>query len=501
MERPESGHDPKTIQLIVTPGFQTPQWLLSQIPSCDGLFQSPSQTPPSTCGKATFMGYKEGGDSTELPLAWNPVYKSAFQTFLGALAARYGSNPAFVAIAVAGPTAASAEMILPNDNNTPAQAQLGGILPNDMWRQLVAFHYNGMTAYQKSDQGIIDEWNAAIDMYGAIFSGVTLVATVGNGLPNLGPTGFAIPPAFSSDCGKPDMDCAAETTILSHFVDPTVGRANAKATQTSGMEASRADQPNLSVGGVKRLSQSTALSTAPTVQILGGAQFNTSFSDNTYNTLKEGCTSTFPPTSSEAPAGCIPSACTAQACPVACVPQACLAPGITPADLASFKTVNKAAKNLIPSEQAEYNVLSVYCDGTAAASSFGGTQGAAPLNYLQIYSPDVLYAEANVNAPAQVVETGGGASVMMSAQDLLNRASQKLLEISEPAAAITSVGLGVSSTHIGSFLQGQTTAAYTVFIQNSGSGATTGIVSGTDTLPAGLTATAINGPGCEELPG
>src|ERR1700687_1166514 len=46
---------PKTVQLIVTPGFQTPQWVLSQIPTCDTLFQSPRQTPPSTCGKATFV--------------------------------------------------------------------------------------------------------------------------------------------------------------------------------------------------------------------------------------------------------------------------------------------------------------------------------------------------------------------------------------------------------------------------------------------------------------
>jgi Resolvase, N terminal domain len=81
---------PKTIQLIVTPGFQTPQWVLDQIPTCDGLFQSPRQTPPSTCGKATFVGFGEGGDGTELPMPWNPLYKSSWKTFLTALAARYG---------------------------------------------------------------------------------------------------------------------------------------------------------------------------------------------------------------------------------------------------------------------------------------------------------------------------------------------------------------------------------------------------------------------------
>jgi uncharacterized protein (TIGR03437 family) len=92
---------------------------------------------------------------------------------------------------------------------------------------------------------------------------------------------------------------------------------------------------------------------------------------------------------------------------------------------------NVPPKYLIPPEQAAYNVLRDYFDGTPAASSFGGTQGAAPLNYLQIYSPDIQYAEVNVNAPAQVVETGG-VSVSMSAQDLLNLASQKLFQIAEP---------------------------------------------------------------------
>jgi len=52
---------------------------------------------------------------------------------------------------------------------------------------------------------------------------------------------------------------------------------------------------------------------------------------------------------------------------------------------------------------------------------------------LQIYASDFLYADAHVQAPQQVVETGG-ASVSTSAEDLLNLASQKLLEIAEPAS-------------------------------------------------------------------
>jgi hypothetical protein len=422
----------KTIQLIVTPGFNSPAWVLDQIPSCDGLFESPVQTPPSTCGTATFTGYQEGGDSTSLPLPWHPVYKSAWQTFLTALAARYASNPVLVSIAVAGPTAASVEMTTASSSTaTNPQMPFPGvsISPNDMWRQLLAFQYPGMAAYQNSDQAFIDEWDNAIDLFGQIFSGVTLVATTGAGLPNFNQN-FAPPPAaLSGDCPSPDMECAAVATILSYFMQPTVGGANAKASQTSGMEASRAADPDTGVAGARLLSELTAQFTSPSAQVLGGAQFNTRFS---LATLQEGCTSTFPPDSSDTPPACTdPSAATGMLSP-ACIPQACLAPGITPATVAGYKNFNAVpAADLIPPEQAEYNVLNVYFNGTPVASAFGATPGAAPLNYLQIYYQDIQYAQMNVNAPGQVVETSG-VTVSMTPQDLLNLASQKLTEIAEP---------------------------------------------------------------------
>ena len=89
---------PKTIQFIVTPGFNSPPWMLNELTSCDGLFQTPAQTPPSTCGKVTFLGYQETADGSVFPLPWNSTYKSAWQTFLTALSARYLSNPAFVSM-------------------------------------------------------------------------------------------------------------------------------------------------------------------------------------------------------------------------------------------------------------------------------------------------------------------------------------------------------------------------------------------------------------------
>ncbi len=446
---------PKTVQLVPLPGFHTPPWVLSQIPSCDSLFKTPAQTPQSNCGQATFWNFTEGPQDVPraLPMPWDPVYKSAWRTFLIALAARYQANPAFVSISVAGPTASSEEMILPINANTPRQDN--GYLPNEMWLKLLVFHYPGDTAYQKSDQAFINEWNKAIDMYGEIFSGVTLVATTGNGLPDLSATGFAPPPAaFAADCPTPDMDCAAETTILAYFVKPTVGGANAKAVQEDGMKAAgRGGHFDLGVSGIKLVSQSTAQLTAPTAQILGGLQFAKSFANFT---LEEGCTSKFPPDASDLPAGCsIPYCNTTQGCiPAACIPQACLAPGVTQADLASFSVLSQVpGKDLLSKEQAAYNVLGWYFDGTPVASSFGGTPGTVPLNYLQIYDADFLYAAAQANTPATVVRPDG-TTFSTTAQDLLNLASQALSLIGEPALlpAITSGGIVPGTIQPGEWL-------------------------------------------------
>ena len=55
--------------------------------------------------------------------------------------------------------------------------------------------------------------------------------------------------------------------------------------------------------------------------------------------------------------------------------------------------------------------------------------------------------------------------------------------------------LTVNKSHVGNFTQGQVGATYTLTATNSGTGATSGTVTVTDTLPSGLTATAISGTG------
>jgi hypothetical protein len=228
-----------------------------------------------------------------------------------------------------------------------------------------------MSAYQNSDQAFIDEWDAAIDMYGEIFPGLTIVATTGSGLIDF-VTGdsFPVPTDVSGERGRPDMDCAAEAAILSHFIDPLVDLLNAKSTQTSGLEAIRASNVNLGDVGVKFLSLETENYSFPSAQILGGFQFNTSVANNP---SKQG--------------------------------------------------------NSPEVEQALFNVLQVVFTNTPVGSPYCEPQSGSPLNYLQIYYPDFQYAESNGNAP---VTEGTCGSTSVSAQTELNTASEQLLGIAEP---------------------------------------------------------------------
>jgi uncharacterized repeat protein (TIGR01451 family) len=59
----------------------------------------------------------------------------------------------------------------------------------------------------------------------------------------------------------------------------------------------------------------------------------------------------------------------------------------------------------------------------------------------------------------------------------------------------STVDLAITTTHFGNFSQGDTGDAYTITVANSGNLASTGPITVTDALPAGLTATTIGGIG------
>src|SRR5207248_2228545 len=66
---------------------------------------------------------------------------------------------------------------------------------------------------------------------------------------------------------------------------------------------------------------------------------------------------------------------------------------------------------------------------------------------------------------------------------------------SDPTTILHGPGLIISKGHQPEFLFGQIGAAYTITVENAGDAPTSGLVTVVDTLPAGLTATAIEGAG------
>jgi uncharacterized repeat protein (TIGR01451 family) len=66
---------------------------------------------------------------------------------------------------------------------------------------------------------------------------------------------------------------------------------------------------------------------------------------------------------------------------------------------------------------------------------------------------------------------------------------------SDPTTVNGVPDLTIAKSHVGNFTQGQVGASYSITATNSGTAATSGTVTVTDTLPSGLTATAISGAG------
>jgi hypothetical protein len=348
----------KTIQLILVPGFGTPSWVLDELTLCNedvpatattgrrggraeggrgegrrGSAPAPARASAAagsaTCGKAMFENSEGRANAQQqlLPMPWNPAYKNYWKAFLTKVAARYGTNEAFVSIAVAGPTAESVEIILPRAGN-----QL------ERWAQLLEGAYRD-ASYHRSDKAFVEEWDAAITMFDKVFQNVTLIVTRGSGLLS-----------FTHGQGE-----AAQAEIMTSFARHRVG-SNAKATQTSGLKACR--ETVAGIRGVKEMAADGSFSP----RVLGGAQFDTSFSQK--------------------PA--------AEGCADSCEAAAPVCRDVTP-------------------QQALVNVLKNYFDGTPAGDQFGAVKGKAPMSYLQIYAPDFIYA-----------------ATQPAVQALLERASQRL---------------------------------------------------------------------------
>ncbi|MCC7001605.1 MAG: DUF11 domain-containing protein, partial [Gemmatimonadaceae bacterium] len=97
----------------------------------------------------------------------------------------------------------------------------------------------------------------------------------------------------------------------------------------------------------------------------------------------------------------------------------------------------------------------------------------------------LLVSNSQANSIIYVAPLGGGASTNLGAQGF---------DIGD-LGSMLAVDLRITKTHTGNFTQGQTNAQYVLTVRDSGNLATTGVVTVTDTLPAGLTPTAATGTG------
>lgn len=115
--------------------------------------------------------------------------------------------------------------------------------------------------------------------------------------------------------------------------------------------------------------------------------------------------------------------------------------------------------------------------GSNAVSLAGGTIGATGNCSFSVNVTGIAGGVQN-NTTSAVTSTEGGTGGTASA-----------------SVTVLAPDLTITKSHSGNFTQGQTGAAYTLTVTNSGAAPTTGTVTVTDTLPAGLTATAIAGTG------
>jgi uncharacterized repeat protein (TIGR01451 family) len=104
------------------------------------------------------------------------------------------------------------------------------------------------------------------------------------------------------------------------------------------------------------------------------------------------------------------------------------------------------------------------------------------------YPPLTLTVNVANNAAASIINTatvGGGGDV-----NPVNNTASDPTTVNPAAPDLT-----IAKTHVGNFTQGQFGATYTITVSNGGTLATSGTVTVTDALPAGLTATGIAGAG------
>ncbi len=138
-------------------------------------------------------------------------------------------------------------------------------------------------------------------------------------------------------------------------------------------------------------------------------------------------------------------------------------------------------------------VGAVSCSGPAGLTcAYDNITGAVTISGL----PVTLTSGQTISITLSYTAPANGAVTIGSAISTATTDSNPGNNTASSTTTITALAdLTIAKTHTGNFTQGQTGATYSITVTNSGAGSTTGLVTVTETPPAGLTVTGLSGTG------
>src|SRR5436309_10142825 len=131
-------------------------------------------------------------------------------------------------------------------------------------------------------------------------------------------------------------------------------------------------------------------------------------------------------------------------------------------------------------------------------TAIGGTGWTCVLGTLTCTRSDALAAGLSYPAITLTVDVANNAAASITNTASVSGGGQTNTSndsATDPSTVNQLPDLTIAKSHSGNFTQGQTGATYSITVTNSGLAATSGTVTVTDTLPGGLTASAIAGTG------
>jgi uncharacterized repeat protein (TIGR01451 family) len=131
------------------------------------------------------------------------------------------------------------------------------------------------------------------------------------------------------------------------------------------------------------------------------------------------------------------------------------------------------------------------------ATAMAGTGWACTLATLTCTRSDVLAGSAAYPAITLTVNVASNAPTSVTNTATVSGGSDTNTgnNTANDPTTINQADLTIAKSHSGNFVQGHIGSTYTITVSNVGSGSTSGTVTVTDTLPSGLTATAMAGTG------